>query len=136
MNIAIEFDYLVSQSSLPVNVTWPTGNTTLNLNQFTPKLEFDFALPIQNQTVELVFSCKNLNIVNHPLTITNITLDDFYSLPKILYSGVPIFDQMFLLYAKKKNIVIDQTVADVNRLDFTGTLTYQFVWPFYKNVFK
>jgi hypothetical protein len=136
MNIDIDLDYKTCQSSLLVEVEWPGGGRTLDLNHAESKLCIELDLPIKNQIIKLTFCCNDLDIVNHPMTVTNIVLDDFYSLPKILYSGVPTFDSMFLTYIKNNDILIDTKLTDINRLDFTGKLTYQFAWPFYKNVFQ
>jgi hypothetical protein len=136
MNICIEFEHSVSNDPLLIEVAWPEGHTTLNLQQEISTLHLNFDLPIKNQTVELMFSCNNLDIINHPLTITNIVLDEFFSFSKILYSGIPIFDQLFIQHAEKNNMFIDTSVVDCNRIDFTGKLCYQFSWPFYKNVFR
>ena len=134
MIIDIEFSHNICDTPLLVAVAWPGGQTTLNLNELLPKLTINLDLPCCDQTVELLLQCADIKIVDYPLTITNITLDNFYSLPKILHSGSPTFDDYFISYAKMNNFFIDSSVNDVNRLDFTGVLTYKFLWPFYKNV--
>lgn len=134
MNIKFEFDYPTSDCSLLVDVDSSETHATLDLQYQIPKLTVDLDLPIQNQIIEIKFVCNDIKITKHPLTITNITLDDYYSLSKILHSGIANFDQQFFEYAQKNKMYIDPS-ATGNRLDFTGHLAYQFRWPFYKNVF-
>jgi hypothetical protein len=136
MIISIDVDYSDSSKNILVEVCVANSSVTLDLKQQTKTLLLDFDLLICNQVIDLKFFCNDLCIVNHPVTITNITLDNFYQGPKILYQGCPKFDQQFLSFALQKNMYLDPTVNDSNRLDFTGELTYQFIWPFYKNVFQ
>ena len=136
MIITIEFDYQISPNSLLVQVQYPGNNVVLDLSQDAKTLQLNFELPIQNQNIDLTLCCNNLCIVDYPLTITNIVLDNFYQSNGILYRGRPKFDQQFLLLLEQKNMYLDLAVNDSNRLDFTGQLLYQFVWPFYKNTFQ
>lgn len=135
MIISIDFDYLSSNTSLLVQVLTDYTSTTLDLAQDTKTLLLEFDMPIKNQIVNLRFCCNDLRIMHHPLTITNILLDNFYQSVSILYRGHPKFDQTFLTIAKQKNMCLDTTVNDSNRLDFTGELVYKFIWPFYKNAY-
>jgi hypothetical protein len=135
MIISVDVDYPVSNKSLLIEICFPANIVLLDLSQDIKTLLLEFKLPIQKQTIDLKFCCKDLRIVDHPLTITNIVLDDFYQSDSILYRGCPEFDQQFLLLSDQKKIYLDFDVSDSNRLDFTGNLVYKFIWPFYKNVF-
>jgi hypothetical protein len=88
------------------------------------------------QKLKLSFATINHSIVDYPLTITRIVLDDFYSIDKILYSGHSKFNDDFLIYSKSKQIMLEENICDTNCVDFTGKLEYYFDWPFYKNVFR
>jgi hypothetical protein len=136
MIIDIEFSYSPSQKSLFVEIAVADCVKKIDLNRSVSTLSLNFELPICNQTVDLTFKCFDLQIINHPLTITNIVLDEFYCSDRLVYRGQPNFNQEFLKLANKKNMYLDLSVNDSNRLDFTGTLLYQFDWPFYKNIFR
>ena len=136
MIVALDFDYPISPKNLVVKIESPGNNVLLDLSQRTLTLNLEFDLPICNQTINLTFSCNNLCIVEYPLTITNIVLDEFYQSNSIVYRGHPKFDQQFILLADQKNMYLDLTVNDCNRLDFTGQLEYKLNWPFYKNIFQ
>jgi hypothetical protein len=136
MIISVDIDYPISNKSVLVQVEIVDNKVLLDLSQSTKTLTLEFDLPICNQTVDLKFCCDDLCIVDHPLTITNIVLDNFYQSPDILYRGRPEYDQQFLLFAVQKNMYLDPTVNDSNRLDFTGQMVYNFAWPFYKNFIK
>lgn len=135
MNIELELDYTPSSSSLLVYISCADILEIVDLNKKVKTLKFNFDLPICNQVVILKLYCKNLDIVKHPITVSNIILDDFYQGPKILYRGCPNYDQQFFLHAEQNHMYLDPTVTDASRLDFTGTLCYKFDWPFYKNIF-
>jgi hypothetical protein len=134
MIIKFEFDHSVSQKPLLVTALSEAHNITMDLQCHHTKLIMEFDLPIRPQIIKVIFACDNIAISRCPLTITNIVLDNFYSSDKILYSGVSFFDQQFLQYADSNQMLIDQSVADVNCLNFTGQLVYQFRWPFYQNL--
>lgn len=127
MIISVEFDYPACDKSLLVEIQSPNNSVTVDLGQLTKKLSLEFDLPICNQTVDLRFCCSDINIVNYPLTVTNIVLDCFYQSASILYKGIPKFDN---------RTGQDLVPAHCNRLDFTGQLVYTFIWPFYKNIFE
>lgn len=135
MNVSFEVEHIKSDQPLLVTVACANNIQTLDLCQPNKSIVYDFDLPLENQLVNIKFVCNNINIVNFPLTITNVVLDHFYKSDGILYRGRPEFSQEFLDYANKHQILLDQTVNDSNRLDFTGQLVYQFKWPFYKNIF-
>ena len=136
MIITIGINYPISSKNLLVKIESPANEVVLDLSQPLSTVELEFDLPIQNQVIDLKFCCDDLDIINHPVTVTNITLDNFYQYNSALvYRGIPEFDQQFLLLAEQKNMFLDPTVNDSNRLDFTGKLVYKFVWPFYKNLF-
>ena len=135
MIISIGIDYPVSSKDLFVEVQFPNNTSIINLAQSTKIINLEFESPVRNHTFDIKFCCNNISIVDHPMTITNVVLDNFYQADKLLYRGCPKFDQQFLLLAAQKNMFIDTTVNDSNRLDFTGQLVYNFVWPFYKNIF-
>jgi hypothetical protein len=134
MIISVDVDHPISNKNVLVQVETVDNNAILDLSKHTKTLTLEFNLPICNQTVELRFCCDDLQIVDYPLTITNIVLDNFYQSPSILYRGQPKFDQQFLSFAMQKNMYLDLTVNDSNKLDFTGQLVYKFAWPFYKNL--
>jgi hypothetical protein len=135
MIINFEFEHNISSKDLLVQVQISSELIELNLAHQIKPLRVEFELPLHNQTVTVTFLCNDPHIVNFPLLITNIVLDDFYKSKNILHKGTPVFDQRFLELAKQKNIYLDPTVNDSNRLDFTGKLVYQYTWPFYKNLF-
>ena len=141
MNILFDFEHSVSTTPLLIDVCL-TGNNgvlfkdTINLNKPNTCLSILFNITkIEPQKLKLSFLTNDHNIIDHPLIITNILLDDFYSLDKILYSGHPTFDNNFLTYAKQNQIVLEENICDTNQLNFTGELAYYFEWPFYKNIF-
>jgi hypothetical protein len=136
MIISMDIDYAVSNKDLLVQVEFPNTDLIINLNRCIKKIDLEFELPVCNQTIDITFSCNDLCIVDHPLTITNIVLDKFYQSVSILYRGKSKFNQQFLLLAERKKIKLDSNITDTNRLDFTGQLIYTFVWPFYKNTFN
>jgi hypothetical protein len=141
MNLLFNFDHPVSTTPLLIDVCLTNNNRilfkdTLNLNKpnYHLSILFDIA-KIEPQKLKLSFLNNDHNIINHPLIITNILLDNFYSLDKILYSGHSKFDNNFLTYAKQNQIVLEENICDTNQINFTGELTYYFEWPFYKNIF-
>jgi hypothetical protein len=141
MIISVNFEHPVSTTPLLIDVCLTSDHkvlfkNTVNLSNSLTHLSisFDIAKVVPTK-LKLAFSTNDHNIINHPLTITNILLDDFYSLDKILYAGNAIFDNNFLTYAKQHQIFLEENICDTNRLDFTGELIYYFEWPFYKNVF-
>jgi len=136
MIISVDIDYPVSEKELLVQMEFPNTNLIIDLNRCEKTIDLEFELPLCNQTIDIKFSCNDIGIVDHPLTITNIVLDKFYQSASILYQGRPKFDQQFLSLAKQKKMKLDPDVVDSNRLDFTGQLVYTFVWPFYKNIFN
>lgn len=135
MIISVDIDYTISNKDLLVQVEFPNTNLIINLNRCIKTIDLEFELPVCNQTIDMTFSCNDLCIVDHPLTITNIVLDKFYQSATILYHGRSKFDQQFLSLAKQKKMKLDSNISNANRLDFTGQLVYTFVWPFYKNIF-
>ena len=136
MNIDFVLEHQLSNQPLTVEVTFPGNVLVLDLSQPNSNLKLEFDLPVQNQKITLKFGCRDIRIAKFPLTIAHAKLDDFYSSDGIIHSGAPNFDQNFLEYANHNKMYIDTTVTDSNRLDFTGQLVYQFVWPFYKNIFQ
>jgi hypothetical protein len=141
MIISFNFEHSVSTTPLLIDVCLTSDHkvlfkNTINLSNPLTHLPISFditeAVP---QKLKLAFLTNDHNIINHPLTITNILLDDFYSLDKILYAGNSKFDNNFLTYAKQHQIFLEENICDTNKLDFTGELIYYFEWPFYKNVF-
>lgn len=136
MNVCLEFDHVISTRPLLITVELQTTKVQIDLRSRNAKLNLSYANDLNYQVAKLTLSCHDINIVRHPLTITNITLDNFYCSDNILYRGVSMYDQTFLHYAKKKEMYIDTEVNDCNRLDFTGTLCYTFNWPFFRNIFK
>lgn len=136
MNVKFEFDHNCSKQPLLVNVDYHGHTTCLNLQNSPEPIIITLDLPVQNQLIDFYFSCQDTAIRLCPLTVTNVILDDFYVGDKLVYRGVPKFDSLHLDYAKKYKLYLDPAVADCNRLDFTGQLHYQFVWPFYKNLYQ
>jgi hypothetical protein len=136
MIVSVGIDYPVSHENLFVTVQFPNNTLIINLAQHVKIINLEFELPVRNHTFDIKFCCNDICIVDNPMTITDIVLDNFYQFDKLLYRGCPKFDQQFLSLAAQKNMYIDTTVNDSNRLDFTGQLVYNFVWPFYKNIFE
>lgn len=135
MIISMDIDYPVSNKDLLVQVEFPNNSLIINLNRQTKTIDLEFELPLCNQSVDVKFICTDICIMDHPLTITNVVLDNFYHSASILYRGRTEFDQQFLSLARQKEIALDSNVTNSNRLDFIGQLVYTFVWPFYKNIF-
>lgn len=140
MNILLQLEHELSDVPLLIDVKLLGDNriyfdSTLNLNKLNTELSIIFNIDeIVPQTLTLMLSTQDHNIVNYPLVISNIVLDEFYSMDHILHSGHPKFDNNFLTHAKRNNFHLDNNICDANRLDFTGTLFYYFKWPFYKNI--
>ena len=141
MNILLNFKHSISSIPLLIDVALTSNDgmlfeDTINLNTTNTSLLIPFNIKKKvPQKLKLVFLTTNHDIVKHPLILTNIVLDDFYSIDKILYSGHSEFDHNFLVYAKENQILLEENICDTNRLDFTGNLVYYFEWPFYKNIF-
>ena len=136
MIISVGIDYPICDKSLLVEIQSPGNNITIDLSQMTKKVSLEFDLPICNQTVDLGFCCSDINIVNYPLTVTNIVLDCFYQSAGILYKGIPKFDNQFIELIKNTGRDLEPAPEHCNKLDFTGQLVYTFIWPFYKNIFE
>lgn len=85
--------------------------------------------------LDIKFSTQDPNIVNTPLVIDNIMLDDFFSSTSIVYSGKCHYDREFISYAEENKLYLDNDLSDSNCLNFTGSLVYRVSWPFYKNIF-
>ena len=142
MNILFDFEHSVSTTPLLIDVCLTSDNKVLfknaiNLSNPLTHLPILFDITeVVPQKLKLSFSTIDHNIINHPLIITNILLDNFYSLDKILYSGHSNFDNNFLTYAKQHQMFLEENICDTNQLDFTGELIYYFEWPFYKNIFR
>lgn len=141
MIISFDFEHPVSTTSLLIDVCLTSDNNVLfknTINLSDPLTHLSISVDIIKvvpQKLKLSFSTNDHKIINHPLTITNVLLDEFYSSDKILYAGNPNFDNNFLTYAKQHQIFLEENIKDANRLDFTGELIYYFEWPFYKNIF-
>ena len=141
MNLSCKFEHLTSPEPLIIDVQLSNANQILfehrlNLNKSCTDLLIDFSLKnLTPQKLKLSFATTNHSIVDHPLTITKIVLDDFHSIGKILYSGHSKFDDNFLIYAKSNQIMLEENICDTNCINFTGKIEYYFDWPFYKNVF-
>ena len=136
MIISVDLDYPISNDPLLVEVKAPGVRIGVDLQQPPTTMHLELDLPICNQTIEVSFCCDDIKIMQHPVTITNIVLDKFYQSPGIIHRGCPEFDQRFLWLAAEKNIYLDLSTNDSNRLDFTGRLVYEFAWPFYKNIHR
>jgi len=136
MIISIDLDYPISSEPLLVEIKSSGIRIEADLSQFPKKIHLEPDLPICNQTVNLILCCDDIRIMQHPVTITDIVLDGFYRSPGILHRGHTEFNQQFLLLAAKQNMYLDLETSDSNRLDFTGNLVYEFVWPFYKNIYR
>lgn len=141
MNILCKLEHSISDTPLKINVQLSCSNQTLfecvlDLSKSNTELSMAFVLAeLVPEKLKLSFSTIDHAIVMHPLTLTNIVLDEFYSMDKILYSGHSKFNDSFLSYAKSNQIFLEENICDTNRLDFTGSLEYYFDWPFYKNIF-
>lgn len=112
-------------------------NQTLDLSKKYSVLDINFNLAEFNyQKLTILFSTDNFNILQYPLTISNIILDNFYFSKSITHSASRNFNQKFLDYSKKENIYLDTSTNDDNCLNFTGSLVYTVKWPFFKNIIK
>jgi hypothetical protein len=115
-------DQLLFEKTINVQDTINVVDATFNLLNFN------------EQVVVADISTNNNSIIHNPLIINTIELDNFYSQGKITYSAKQNFNTEFLNYADKNDIFLDLTTNDNNCLNFTGSLVYKFVWPFFKNV--
>lgn len=140
MNIKFFTSHAESLAPLLVDFRIKMNNQILfqknvNLQNKIKVIDATFDLVTFDQhTITAEISTNNFNIRTHGVQIENIILDNFYSLPKITYSAVQQFDDEHLIYANKNKIFLDLTTNDNSFLDFTGTLLYQFTWPFFKNM--
>jgi hypothetical protein len=91
---------------------------------------------LEPQVIQVEFSTDDPTIINNPLVVSKIVLDDFYSLSKFVYTGKSIFDNWFCEYAGQNNINLDQNINDNNCLNHTGKLIYKFNWPFFRNLWQ
>ena len=132
-DICIDLQY--TKSGIPVNVLVQTSNKTL----------YDYTC-YQSETIDIVF-CKNESldkvcvslhcldneIYLNPVFITNIVLDDFYNHKKLIYTTDYSYSDDYIQWAKQKNISLSKEYN--NTLFFTGSISYTFVWPFFRNQF-
>jgi hypothetical protein len=140
MKISIGLDYIDTQDPVLVKLCLSSETDlwqrVIDLSAGIKQLEIEFYLQsCALQQLKLSFNTVDIKIVKNPITITDITLDDFYSTDRILYSGAVFPDDKFKLYSKIKNYQLDSNMIDSNRLDFTGELRYFLKWPFYRNVY-
>lgn len=143
MNIELFLNYKNDAPDLIVNFSVTDQSETLlvtrsmSLKNALNSIKLCFELSKFNvQNIRLSVSTEDLSIVDYPVEIKNIVLDDFYSIPGMVYHGTNHYDSLFLSYAKKNQIYLDPLVRDNNLLNFTGTLRYNFVWPFFKNIIR
>lgn len=129
-----------SKTTIPVEITVTLDNSTslhqqtLDLSHPLNRIEISAQLPyIAPSTISLRLATAHLAIVKHPLEISELTLDRFFSSTRMLHSGRRQFDLQFLQLAAKKQMFIDPD-ALCNRLDFTGSLIYDLKWPFCHNI--
>ena len=94
----------------------PMGN--INLNADMP----------MNQPIEIRLSTQDHNIIQHPLTITSLVLDNFYMLKTLAFKGSNNYDASFVDHCKKSGIRVDAQ-SDNNCLFFTGSLSYYISRP-------
>lgn len=140
MNIKFFTDCV--QSVEPLFVTFKIESSdqllfekTINLQDTINVVDATFdLLNFNRQQVVADISTNDNGIIRTPLTIDRIELDNFYSQDKITYSAKQNFSAKFLSHADNNNIFLDLTTKDNNCLNFTGSLVYNFVWPFFKNV--
>lgn len=135
MIITVQFDYQQCNKSLPVDITAFGQTFVLDLADSKRSITITADAPMVNQLVGVDITCHDSRIINFPLTVTNIILDDFYQGPKLVFKGRQLYDQNFFASAEKQDIYLDPHVNDSNCLNFTGCLAYQFSWPFWKNIF-
>ena len=139
MNIKFFVNYPPTDAPLLVELKIKTSNQivfqkTINLQDKIDVIDATFdILNFNQQTITAQFTSSDFKITRHQLVIKNIKLDNFYSLAKITHSASRKFDERFLTYAKKNKIFLDLTTTDDNCLNFTGSLVYTFIWPFFKN---
>ena len=139
--INLKFDYVEVKDNIDISITLSSTSilykNTINLAEGIKDLEVNFDLEsFTPQNLLLSISTTDIKITKVPVTINNIVLDSFYSTNNIIYSGKKCTDQKYKLYAKIKNIFIEDNVFDSNRLDFTGQLEYNLTWPFYRNIYN
>jgi hypothetical protein len=107
---------------------------TINLQEDIDVVDADFDLfHYDRQYVVVDIGTDNFEIVNHQLTVEKIILDDFYSKKQLTCLAKKMFDKLFLQYTDKNKIFLDWNNNN-NCLNFTGKLSYQLTWPFYKNI--
>jgi hypothetical protein len=113
------------------------AETSITLQNHINSVKLNFELStFDKQDIWLHVNTKDSKILNFPLEIIDIVLDNFYSRPGLIYSGSNHYDSWFLSFAEQKKMWLDPHVCDNNLLFFTGTLKYKFVWPFFKNIIK
>lgn len=136
MNISVEFEYHQCNHPVLVQISVIDQTHTLDLQsgQKTISIDFDLDNPTVNQNVTMIIGCKNPAIVQTPLTVTRVLLDNFYHRDQFSYRGRPKFSLEFLKEAQCRGQYLDTTVTDSNRLDFMGELHVVFAWPFWRNM--
>ena len=136
MIISLELDYHTSTTSLPVEICVAGVTKIIDLSKSMPSIDLIFHLDLAVQNVHLDLRCKHQEIRDFPLTLNNIVLDDFYSSKNIIHRGKPMPDDVHMRWVRANNLYFDEATNDSNRLDFTGVLRYNFVWPFFNNIFR
>jgi hypothetical protein len=107
----------------------------LNFITLQQHQEINFQLKnFEFKMLTLEFFTRDCYIINNPLEIENVILDDFYQIKNLTYRGVLCFSKEHHDYITLKNIKVNPDVSDSNRLDFTGKLVYQFKWPFFREL--
>ena len=110
------------------NIDLKNKNTEINL-----LFELDH---FRKQDIFLSIECVNSDIIKFPVTIRCVILDNFYSLPKITYKTISNFDKNYLQYIKNIGLELDLNASNSTFLNFTGSLDYKFIWPFFQNIFQ
>jgi hypothetical protein len=139
VNIKFIVTHLVSPRPLIVDVNISVDkqilfHKTINLQNTIEIIDASFSLlTLNQQNIIVSFNTNDFSILTNQLIIKNIILDNFYSSPKVTHSASRQFSNEFLSYSKEKKIFLDLDVNDNDTLNFTGSLVYNFVWPFFKN---
>jgi hypothetical protein len=109
--------------------------SNIHSNSQYHRFEFDL-LQLEPQIIKVEFSVDDPTIIDNPLTVTNIVLDDFYSFSKLKHAGTSIFDNWFCNHASVCGITLDHNITDSNCLNYTGKLIYNITWPFFRNMWQ
>lgn len=135
MNIELELDHAVSNQSLLVTVFLQDQHLQIDLANRNQRIRLQKTNEIKNQSVLFGLQCNDIKIIDYPVTVTNVILDDFYQSNKLIHSGLSVYDQQFLQHAQVHCLELEPAASDCNCLIFTGRLEYRVRWPFWQEMF-